>query len=463
MKKLHFLFIFVFLLLGVAASAKGPKYIFYFIGDGMGVNSVYATELYNAAKAGQREPQALTFSSFPCKGFISTYSASALVTDSAAAGTALATGEKTNNGVIGQNAEGNDVYSVAAAAKKAGAGAAVITTVGINHATPAAFYAHNESRNNYDRISAQLVESEVDFAAGAGFLPYRKNGSEDRPEIWVAKAKEQGWNVLTGGPEQFAAAAASPKTICLAYEDRGEMPYAIEGRPAGLADFVRAGIANMKKYHSKGFFMMAEGGMIDYGNHANDFAAMAGEVNDMDEAVKAAYEFYKAHPDETLILITADHETGGLTMGTGKYELHPDALLGQKMSKGDLTKALHALREKENVTWEDAKAVLSDALGFWKEIPVTYTEEAALMETFDKTIIGKDNKSEKSLYAANEWLAKQACDILYRKAMVYYTTGSHTGAQVPVFAIGNGAREIVSCRDNTELPKTIKKLAGYTK
>lgn len=443
------------------AGAKGPKYIFYFIGDGMGINSVYTGELVNAAKEGVREPQALAFSSFPYRGFISTYSASALVTDSAAAGTALATGTKTYNGAIGKDADKNDVYSVAIAAKKAGAGAAVMSTVAINHATPAAFYAHAESRNQYDVIGLQLPESGIDFAAASGFLTNKKNPDVTR-EILIENAREKGMNVLIGA-ESLKDAAASPKTLFLASGEQGEMPCAIEGRDCGLADMVKAGIANMTKYHKKGFFLMAEGGMIDYANHSNDLAGMVGELNDMDEAIKVALEFYKAHPNETLILVTADHETGGVTMGNGKYELRPDAVLCQKVSKGALTHKLAALREFENPTWDDAKQIISENTGLWKEIPVNYSEEAELMKIFDRTIRGRENKSDKSLYAENEILCTKALNLLYSKDMIVYSHGSHTGAQVPVFAIGNGAKEIAACRDNTELPKTIMKLAGYTK
>lgn len=461
MKKISYLFVVLFLSFSIAANAKGPKYVFYFIGDGMGINSVYAGELVNAAKEGVREPQALAFSSFPYKGFISTYSSNALVTDSAAAGTALATGTKTYNGAIGKDADKNDVYSVAIAAKKAGAGAAVMSTVAINHATPAAFYAHAESRNQYDVIGLQLPESGIDFAAASGFLTNKKNPDVTR-EVLIENAREKGMNVLIGA-ENLKDAAASPKTLFLASGEHGEIPYAIEGRDCGLADMVKAAVANLSKYHKNGFFLMAEGGMIDYANHSNDLAGMVGELNDMDEAIKVALEFYKAHPNETLILVTADHETGGVTMGNGKYELHPDAVLCQKVSKGALTDKLAALRKMENPTWEDAKQILSENLGLWKAVPVTYSEEAELMKTFDRTIRGKDTMSDKSLYAANEMLCKKAVDLLYSKGMIVYSHGSHTGAQVPVFAIGNGAKEIAACRDNTDLPKTIKKLAGYTK
>ena len=152
MKRLASIVLLAAILVGCTAKPQ-VKYVFYFIGDGMGINQVRGTEIYNEAT--DNGPKTLNFTQFPVLSFVNTNSASALVTDSAAAGTALATGVKTYNGAIGLDKDGKGVTSIGDWAKAAGVGVGLITTVGINHATPAAFYAHVDNRDKYDEICGE--------------------------------------------------------------------------------------------------------------------------------------------------------------------------------------------------------------------------------------------------------------------------------------------------------------------
>ena len=167
-----------FLLISASASAaKQPKYVFLLIGDGMGVNEVFGTQLYNRATG--LGPETVNFTQFPVVTLVTTHSASSLVTDSAASGTALSTGVKTYNDAMGVDIDRNPLPNIAEWAKAAGFGTGVATSVGVNHATPAAFYAHTASRNEYEKIALQLIGSDIDFAAGAGFLnEARKTGHD---------------------------------------------------------------------------------------------------------------------------------------------------------------------------------------------------------------------------------------------------------------------------------------------
>lgn len=455
------LLIAVFLTAFSIASAKAPKYVFYFIGDGMSINAIYGAELLTAARNGQEFPQPSVISSLPYRTFVTAYSANNLTTDSAAAGTALASGVKTNNSVIGRDPEGNDVKNLVEYARESGYGTAIVTTAGISHATPASFFGHANDRDDYEELNQQLIDGGADFFAGAGFnVKTRSKVPVTSAPEWVVKAREAGWNVLVG-KDAFKDAAKSPKTICLAYEDKWDLPYAIQNPEVRLEDLYKAGVDNMVKYHRKGFFMMVESSNIDHGGHENDVYAMLEEVNDFSNVIALAVDFYKAHPDETLIVVTADHETSGLALGNNSGRVKAKVLLNQKMAQADLSAALVKLSKTEKPTWDAAKTIISDALGLWEDVKVDYKEEYELRDIFEMTVARGVSSTERTLYAANDRLAGAAIKLLAKKAGMQQVKYGHTGGQVPLFAIGVGAEKIAACRDNTDIPKTIRKVARY--
>ena len=336
------------MLLVVATGFAQPKYIFYFIGDGMGPSHVLATELYLGELQGViGRPQKLVFTQFPESAFVTTFSASNGVTDSAASGTALATGTKTSNGRIGTDVDGNDIYSVAHVAKNAGMAVGIATTVCINHATPSAFYAHNESRNNYNDIAQWMLEADYDFYAGGD----AKCSSEQRNDLY-GRAEKQGYTIVRGYNDYKAKAKKADKMMLYQKNVAEEVPYAIDRTEDDLtlAQITKAGIDFLsKKSRKEGFFMMVEGGKIDYASHRDDAATMIHEVLDFNAAIEEAYEFYKKHKDETLIIVTADHETGGIVLGyTGQYKLDLKVLESQKVSVDNLASMLESLKE---TTW----------------------------------------------------------------------------------------------------------------
>ena len=169
MKRLMYVLFFVLLTSGMAY-AQQAKYVFYFIGDGMGVNQVNGTEMYLAEQEGRIGVKPLLFTSFPVASMATTFSATNSVTDSSAAGTALATGAKTYNGAIGMDDNKSVLQSVAERAKKSGKKVGVTTSVSVDHATPAAFYAHQPDRGMYYEIALDLPKAGFDFYAGGGFL-----------------------------------------------------------------------------------------------------------------------------------------------------------------------------------------------------------------------------------------------------------------------------------------------------
>ena len=226
-----------------------------------------------------------------------------------------------------------------------------------------------------------------------------------------------------------------------------------------LSDYVQKGIEVLD--NDTGFFMMCEGGKIDWACHGNDPATVFEEVVDMDNAIKVAYEFYKKHPKETLIVVTADHETGGLGLGTGKYELQLKALAKQKQSQDILSRSITDLRKMRKViNWPEMKEFLAEKMGFWKELPVSWEQEKMLRDAYEESFVNKHVVFEESLYAKTEPLAVAAKKVMSQIAMVGWTSGGHTAGYVPVFAVGAGSKLFVGKMDNTEIPKRIAK-AGY--
>ena len=465
MKKLIYTLLFV--LISVAANGQQAKYVFYFIGDGMGVNQVNGTEMYLAEQEGRIGVKPLLFTTFPVASMATTFSATNSVTDSSAAGTALSTGAKTYNGAIGMDDNKNVLETVAEKAKKAGKRVGVTTSVSVDHATPAAFYAHQPNRNMYYEIALDLPKANFDFYAGGGFLKPTTTADKKEAQCIFPIFEEAGYTVARG-LDEYKAKAADAKKIVLIQKEGAEpscLPYAIDRKEGDLTleEITESAISFLTKGNNKGFFLMVEGGKIDWACHGNDPATAFEEVVDMDNAIKVAYEFYKKHPKETLIVVTADHETGGLGLGTAKYELHLKSLTNQKQSQDILSKAITDLRkEKSNkVSWEEVKALLTDKMGFWAELPLTWEQEKMLRDEYESSFVKNNAVFEESLYAKTEPLAAAAKKVMSQIAMVGWTSGNHTAGYVPVFAVGAGSQLFMGKMDNTEIPKRIAKAAGY--
>ncbi len=449
------------------AGAQKAKYVFFFIGDGMGVNQVNATEMYLGELDNRIGIEKMLFSSFPVASFASTYSVTNSITDSAAGGTALATGSKTYNGAIGVDANKARLESVAEKAKKAGKRVGITTSVSVDHATPAAFYAHQESRSWYYEIANEIPASGFDFFGGSGFLKPEKDKSGKAAPNVINTIENAGYTVARGLDEYNAKKATADKMVLIQREsaDQASLPYALDRKSSDLtlAQITTSAVEFLTKDNNKGFFLMVEGGKIDWACHSNDAATVLNEVIDMNEAVKVAYEFYQKHPKETLIVISADHETGGLALGNSDYTLHFKNLSYQNMSLDAVSRRITDLR-KGNATWDDAKALLSECMGLFSKVKLTWEQERALHDAFNESFTKHNVKFEESLYARTEPLAVAARDVMNQIAHMGWTTGAHSGGYVPVFAIGAGSELFAKGKmENIDIPKNIAKAGGYTK
>ena len=457
----------ILLSLFVAGCSSQPqvKYVFYFIGDGMGVNEVMGTSHFNVAQG--QDP--VNFTQFPVVNFISTVSANSLVTDSSAAGTALATGVKINNSAVGVDPEGNPVSNLTEWAHAAGFGTGVATSVGVNHATPASFVAHSDKRGSYEEIAIQMIDSPVDFMAGSTFLVDRGSGHD--AAYFEQKADSAGIAVYKGAGAIQGIDLSAPRALCLSGKAEDSVPYAIDRKDddTQLADFVDAGIRYLEaRYGKKGFFFMVEGGKIDYAGHANDAATCFREVNDMAVSVDLALTFLARHPKETLILVTADHETGGLMLGSGRYEMYPERLAGQKASVDAVTALFREAffpegQPYKTPTWEAVKAFFTEQLGLWGEVEVSERAEKELKDVYDRTFGkgGDRNLTETNLYSVNYRLVADMIRALDRSAGYSWCFGSHSGSPVGLYVTGACAEEFGTVKDNAEIAPLIARLAGY--
>ncbi|MDR2577184.1 MAG: alkaline phosphatase [Chitinispirillales bacterium] len=382
-----------------------PKYVFLFIGDGMGFSHIAAAEAYLAASTGSIGNVSLSFTEFPTMGMATTYSANSYITCSSAAGTALSTGVKTDNNRLNVTPEGETLRSIAYDLQDAGYRIGIATSVSIDHATPAAFFASDTSRGSYYNIAAQLAPSGFDFFAGSGFLQPVKEVEGSEENIY-AQIQQAGYAVVRT-PEELEQAPASSKMVMVQEEEHDNAALVIavnrkntDGHGWTLADFTRTGIDRLTD--SAGFFFMVEGGQIDWMAHNNDAVALIYEVIDFSKAIELAIEFYKKHPDETLIVVTADHETGGLALGyyTIPYELHPTP------------EVMHTQTGRTPLNTDEEKLI--------KALPVV------------RELSGQSGFS--------------------------WTTAAHTGGAVPVFAIGAGSERFRGKMDNTDIPKRIREL-----
>lgn len=453
------------MMVAMPASAKGPKapkYVFYMIGDGMGINEVVGTEIYN--KATGNGPEKINFAHFPVRTYITTFSASSLVTDSSAAGTALATGVKTTNNYLGVDPDFNPVSTVAEWAHAAGFGVGVASSVGMNHATPAAFYAHVKNRDSYEEILQQFIETDaIDFAAGSTILTEGRKTGHTVMDM-VKLVRDAGIRVMVGHDEFTGLAKEKKRALCIS-TSTGDLTPAINrrGGETKLSHFVTAGIDYLYGHFAKkGFFFMVEGGAIDHAGHNDDAAADFQEVTDFAEAVDVVLAFYNQHPDETLIVVTADHETGALMLGAGRYEMSPALLGAQKVDESKLTSMYNEFKKGRTPSWEEVKDFFKTNLGLWDTIEVNKAQEGIFKGLYDREFgpVAGENTVQ-SLYSITARMVSEAIDYADRQAGFLMPHGVHTGSPVGLYVKGAVATRFWECEDNTDVPKMIKAVAGY--
>ncbi len=284
------------------------KNIIFMIGDGMGVGHISATRIATVGP-----DSVLNMDRLPYTGFMKTHAADQLITDSAASGTAMACGYKTNNGVIGLTPDGKPVKNIVTACQEKKMSTGLVATSSITHATPAAMATHVQNRHQENEIAKQLVEKHIDVLLGGGlcfFLPASHSLSKRSDDLnLLKKAAQQGYTVVQTKKELQQKKAE--KLLGLFAPD-GMKTTSPE---PSLADMTQKALQIVSK-NQNGFFLMIEGSQIDWAGHDNDFAEMLRQTRLFDQSVRVALDFAKQNPN-TLLLVTSDHETGGLGINKG--------------------------------------------------------------------------------------------------------------------------------------------------
>jgi len=446
------------------------KYIFYFIGDGMGIQQVNTAQLY--ADSILRDSLGVIFTKFPVAGISTTHAATRYITCSAAAGTALSTGTKTSIGTIGLNANHTDtLFSIAKQFKEVGQKVAILTSVSIDHATPAAFYAHKGSRSSYYEIAKDLLVSNYDFFASGGFVePYGSKKDSGAVSIYQLGAERGIYFTQTfSGVDSLL----NVKTNSIVYSVQNPAPsstlqYEIDRADSDitLEDITRKAIEVVD--NPNGFFMMIEGGKIDWACHDNDAATVINEVLAFSRSVNAAFEFYQKHPNETLIIVTADHETGGMSLGNeaNGYKNFLGILRNQKMSQEKLHLTIENFRNSNHqATFNQVMDIIQQntGLSLTGDFALSPEELEQLKQAYNLYFGIKQVNNSKNEYSKTDLLAGTSLSILNKKAGIGWTSGTHTGSPVPVFVIGEGQELFGKFLDNTDIPKNILKSTGIKK
>jgi alkaline phosphatase len=421
MKKflIHSVVLFAVTLISIGSYAQSTdkiKYVFLFIGDGMGTNQVFLTEKYNEST--KAEPLIFMNSNWTFGLSRTECADSNKITDSGAGGTAIACGQRTSYGKIGEY-KGVALESIAEYLhSKKNFKIGIITSVPINHATPACFYGHEPTRRNYDNLTNDLIESGFEFYAGGGFL---LGNADTAMKIYknfnavMQKLKENKFQLVLNQTQLKEAATSGIFPIMVIdtairnnqmkfkknYSDEiNSLPFVLDIPECKMQLAKYTECAQNILMNDAGFFIMVEGGKIDWACHDNDALTAIYEVNAFNEAIKKAYEFYQKHPDNTLIIITADHETGGMAQGTG---------------------------------YDESGAVKTNSYALYVN---------------------------KLLQQKNSYIYSDSTTIknFQNAAQIGWTTNEHTSAPVGVWAIGKGCENFSGIMKNSELKEKILKL-----
>ena len=339
----------------------------------------------------------------------------------------------------------------------------MISSVNLNHATPAAFYAHQASRNNYYEIGLELIESGFEYFAGGGLK--KVTGNEGTETDLYELAAQAGYKVVMTQAEAEAVTAADGKVLIIDEHLADSDAFQYENdRPEGdwaLADYVEKGIEVLD--NETGFFMMVEGGKIDWACHANDAGSTIADTIAMADAVDVAIAFAKTHPEETLILVTGDHETGGLTIGYAgtDYDTYLANLQNQKISYAKYDSDYVAAYKENGTSFEDVLKDVETLFGLKAEgdaeadkLVLNEYELGLLKSAYDKTMAAEAaelTQAEYILYGTYEPLSVTITHLLNNKSGINFASYAHTGLPVAVFAEGAGQEQFEGYYDNTEI------------
>lgn len=412
-----------------------PPSIIFMIGDGMGFEYISAYR-YAHSELGA---DALTPTVFDdlLVGAATTYpDDDTWVTDSAASATALASGVKSYNGAIGLDRQQQPVTTLMEVARQQGWGTGAVVSVQVTHATPASFFTHHASRSMYNQIADSYAEhvvggaSSFDVLLGGGYSHFVRDDKN-----WLPELAANGMQVVT----TFDQLDTIAQTPVLGLFAPLALPHSIDAEPqlGAMTEQALRLLQQQQQSTGKPFALMVEGSLIDWCGHSNDIACAVHEVADFANAIEVVLNYQKQHPN-TLVVITADHSTGGLTLGQGgEYAWHSDKVMGIKASLEVMTRGLLERQPSE----------FRDYLTPLLNLPVT----EAQWQRLEAVQIPAELRGR----ARQMPYGKVLVEIISEHTRTGWTTTGHTAVDVPVLAIGPGAEQFRGYQDNTEIAKLL--------
>ena len=451
-----------------------PKYIFLFVGDGFGYPQLTLATLYNSSVLGGDE---LALNSFEYIGNAYTENTYSQITESAGAISAIASGIKTDNESLNIDFEGKKHETIAEKLKRQlGYKIGVISSDNLNRATPAGFYAHQKSRYDTMAIILELAESGFEYFGGSdivGFISTESMAGKGLRDF----LGEHGYRYINTREdiEKLGSAAADGKVVAVSpmLDPYGTIPYAIDKERHAdsftLAEHTKKCAEFLYGDGKNGFFIVVEGGKIDWACHANDAATLVHEVIDFDGAIKAALAFYHRHPKETLIIVTGDHETGGLSIGYSETgtRLYLHQLAEQTISYSEFSFLVQGYR-RTGTPFEEVLPEIRRYFGIGPydgenaDFYLGYGDMEKLRAAYDMSMTDPSERpftmSEYMAYGFYDPLTMTIIRLTNNKAGISWGTYSHSALPVPVLAMGNGAENFTGFYKNTEIFAKLKKL-----
>ena len=423
-----------------------PKNIIMIVGDGMGPTYTTAYRYFKDDPSTPRVEN--TVFDRHLVGMSSTYPDTHhnYVTDSAASATALSSAIKTYNGAVAVDMDKQNVETVLERARSLGMKTGVVVTSQINHATPASYLSHNDYRYNYDAIADSYIDNgiQADLYLGGGWKFFIR---EDRN--LVEEFEDNGFNYIDS--YQLLDSVSTDKPLLGLFGDKG-LPWALDDtNKHRLSAMTKTATKHLE--NEDGYFLLVEGSQIDWAGHSNDIASAMGEMDDFAKTLEYLETYVKENPD-TLVVITADHSTGGVTLGVdGVFQWDPKVLrtmtqspqsIANKLENNDITKEFASSLFNFDLTNEEVTQLISVKNDTLKDIQVTAITDIVASE---KISINKE------IYKAVKF-------IINGRTYTGWTSSGHTAADVPVFAMGSNKDLFNGYQDNTDIAKKIFKLLG---
>ncbi|MFS0788520.1 alkaline phosphatase [Shouchella sp. 1P09AA] len=409
----------------VSEPSNGPaKNVIFLIPDGFSQSYANSYRMY------KEESEPIWDEKEMLSAHVKTESNDAAITDSAAAGTAFATGQKTNNGVIGLGPNGESLPSIVDVAKENGKRTGLVATSTITHATPAAFAAEVESRGSYTEIAKQMIENEnIDLLFGGGrteFLPESEGGIRDDELNLVSYAEEHAYTYLETRRQLMQWDGESEKLLGLFAEEALEPSLTQRSDEPSLGEMTDTAIDFLSQ-EEDGFFLMVEGSQIDWAGHDNDPLYAMTDTEAFEEAVKVAVDYAEEHED-TLVVMVGDHDTGGMAVHATD-EANPTMLNQVHALGADIADSI-------THNYSNLEDVLKEKTEFeWTEEEIDDLKEADSLKLAINGAI-----SEKTGFG--------------------WSSYDHTGIDVPLYAFGAGAESFEGTIDNTDVPKKMLEALG---